>query len=179
MPHRIDELPYLWVSDLRQSGGYPLSAAPRWYYRPAFQWLKYLSGRWSFIGGILLPALLAVVFAAAPFLDRRLERRPWKRPISVGAFFLFLVCYIGLGIASYHDDYSDKSMAAQMHLQNEASRTYMAPFVPEAAAGTIPASLVSADPLVVKGHALFESQPCNSCHGEGGIGTAAGGLETL
>lgn len=152
---------------------------PEWYYRPAFQWLKYLSGRWSFIGGILLPALLAVVFAAAPFLDRRLERRPWKRPLSVGAFFLFLVCYIGLGIASYHDDYSDKGMAAQMHSQDEASRTFMAaPFVPEAAAGTIPASLVSADPLVVKGHALFESQSCNSCHGEGGIGTAAAGALT-
>jgi len=29
------------------------------------------------------------------------------------------------------------------------------------------------DPIVVKGHALFQSQSCNSCHGEGGIGTAA------
>ncbi len=152
---------------------------PEWYYRPAFQWLKYLSGRWSFIGGILLPAVLAMVFAAAPFLDRRLERRPWRRPISVGAFFLFLVCYTGLGIASYHDDYSDKSMAAQMHSQDEASRAFMAaPFVPEAAAGTIPASLISADPLIVKGHALYGSQSCNSCHGEGGIGTAAAGALT-
>jgi ubiquinol-cytochrome c reductase cytochrome b subunit len=152
---------------------------PEWYYRPAFQWLKYLSGRWSFIGGILLPALLALVFAAVPFLDRRLERRPWKRPISVGAFFLFLICYTGLGIASYRDDYSDKGMAAQMHAQDESSRAFMAaPFVPEAAAGTIPASLVSADPLVVKGHALFGSQSCNSCHGEGGIGTAAAGSLT-
>ncbi|MEO7029231.1 MAG: cytochrome b N-terminal domain-containing protein [Acidobacteriaceae bacterium] len=152
---------------------------PEWYYRPAFQWLKYLSGRWSFIGGILLPAVLAMVFAAAPFLDRRLERRPWRRPISVGAFFLFLVCYTGLGIASYHDDYSDKSMAAQMHSQDEASRAFMAaPFVPEAAADTIPASLISADPLIVKGHALYGSQSCNSCHGEGGIGTAAAGALT-
>jgi ubiquinol-cytochrome c reductase cytochrome b subunit len=134
---------------------------PEWYYRPAFQWLKYLSGRWSFIGGILLPALLALVFAAAPFLDRRLERRPWKRPISVGAFFLFLVCYTGLGIASYHDDYSDKGMAAQMHSQDDASRAFMAaPFVPEAAAGTIPASLISADPLVVKGHAVCRAGRC-------------------
>lgn len=152
---------------------------PEWYYRPAFQWLKYLSGRWSFLGGILLPALLALVFAAAPFLDRRLERRPWKRPISVGAFFLFLLCYTGLGIASYHDDYSDKSMAAQMHTQDDAARAFMAaPFVPEAAAGTVPASIVSADPVVVKGHALFTSQSCNSCHGEGGIGTAAAGALT-
>jgi len=148
---------------------------PEWYYRPAFQWLKYLSGRWSLVGGIMLPALLALIFAAAPFLDRRLERRPWKRPISVGAFFLFLVAYTGLGLASYHDDYSDPGMAKQMQTQDADARAFMAkPFVPEAAAGTVSASLVSADPMVVKGQTLFQSQSCNSCHGEGGIGTAAG-----
>jgi len=152
---------------------------PEWYYRPAFQWLKYLSGRWSLVGGIMLPALLALIFAAAPFLDRRLERRPWKRPISVGAFFLFLIAYTGLGIASYHDDYSDPSMASQMHAQNAASRSFMtAPFVPESTAGSVSASLASADPIVVKGHALFEAQSCNSCHGEGRIGTAAAGALT-
>src|SRR6266581_6887719 len=78
---------------------------PEWYYRPAFQWLKYLSGSWSFIGGIILPAVLALIFAAVPFLDRRLERRPWRRPISVGAFLLFLLAYTSLGVASYRDDY--------------------------------------------------------------------------
>ncbi len=149
---------------------------PEWYYRPAFQWLKYLSGRWSLVGGILLPALLAVVFAAAPFLDRRLERRPWKRPISVGAFLLFLVAYTGLGIASYHDDYSDPGMAAQMYKQDADSKAFMeSPFVPETAAGSIPAGLASADPNVVKGHVLFQAQSCSSCHGEAGIGTAAAG----
>jgi ubiquinol-cytochrome c reductase cytochrome b subunit len=149
---------------------------PEWYYRPAFQWLKYFSGRWSLIGGIMLPALLALIFAAAPFLDRRLERRPWKRPISVGAFLLFLIAYMSLGIASYRGDYSDPAMAAQMHKQDADSRAFMAsPFVPETAAGSLPASLLAADPIVTKGHALFEAQSCSSCHGEGGIGTAAAG----
>jgi ubiquinol-cytochrome c reductase cytochrome b subunit len=149
---------------------------PEWYYRPAFQWLKYLSGRWSFIGGILLPALLALIFAAAPFLDRRLERRPWRRPISVGAFLLFLIAYTSLGIASYHDDYSDPGLAAQMHKQDADAEAFMqAPFVPEAAAGSVSAALASADPKVLKGQALFQAQSCSSCHGEGGIGTAAAG----
>jgi ubiquinol-cytochrome c reductase cytochrome b subunit len=84
---------------------------PEWYYRPAFQWLRYLSGQWSLIGGIFLPAVLALVFAAAPFLDRRLERRPWRRPISVGAFLLFLIVYTSLGVASFHGDYSDPGLA--------------------------------------------------------------------
>src|SRR3984957_6678623 len=149
---------------------------PEWYYRPAFQWLKYLSGRWSFIGGILLPALLALIFAAAPFLDRRLERRPWRRPISVGAFLLFLIGYTSLGIASYRDDYRDPAMAAQMRQQDADSKAFMEqPFVPEAAAGSVPASLVSADPMVLKGQALFQANSCNSCHGDGGTGTAAAG----
>jgi ubiquinol-cytochrome c reductase cytochrome b subunit len=149
---------------------------PEWYYRPAFQWLKYLSGRWSLVGGIFLPALLALIFAGAPFLDRRLERRPWRRPISVGAFFLFLIAYTALGLASYKDDYRDPGMAAQMHKQDADAKAFMQqPFVPEAAAGSVAAALASADPKVLKGQALFQAQSCSSCHGDGGIGTAAAG----
>jgi ubiquinol-cytochrome c reductase cytochrome b subunit len=149
---------------------------PEWYYLPFFQWLKYLSGRWSLFGGIILPAVLALIFAALPFLDRRLERRPWRRPIVVGAFLLFLVVYISLGVASHRDDYRDPGLAAQMHKQDEDARAFMQkPFVPEAAAGSPAAALASADPKVVKGLALFQARSCNSCHGEAGIGTAAAG----
>ncbi|HXB62655.1 MAG TPA: cytochrome b N-terminal domain-containing protein [Acidobacteriaceae bacterium] len=149
---------------------------PEWYYRPAFQWLKYLSGRWSLVGGIMLPALLALIFAAAPFLDRKLERRPWRRPISVGAFFLFLIAYTSLGIASYRDDYKDPSMAAQMHQQDADAKAFMnAPFVPEMAAGSLPSALTAADPKVAKGLVLFQAGSCNVCHGEAGIGTAIAG----
>jgi len=149
---------------------------PEWYYRPAFQWLKYLSGRWSLVGGIMLPALLALIFAAAPFLDRKLERRPWRRPISVGAFFIFLIAYTSLGIASYRDDYKDPSMAAQMHQQDADAKAFMnAPFVPEMAAGSLPSALTAADPKVAKGLVLFQAGSCNVCHGEAGIGTAIAG----
>ncbi len=150
---------------------------PEWYYRPAFQWLKYLSGRWSLLGGIVLPAVLALIFAAVPFLDRRLERRPWRRPIVVGAFFAFLAVYVTLGAASYRDDYEkDPGVAAQMRKQAEDERIFMAkPFVPEAAAGSASAALASADPMVLKGQALFEANSCSSCHGTGGVGTAAAG----
>ena len=149
---------------------------PEWYYRPAFQWLKYLSGPWSLIGGIILPALLALIFAGVPFLDRRLERRPWRRPIVVGAFFLFLVAYTSLGVASYRDDQRDPGVAAQMHKQEEDAKTFMQkPFVPEIAAGSASAALASADPRVLKGLAIFQAQSCGSCHGDGGVGTAAAG----
>ena len=149
---------------------------PEWYYRPAFQWLKYLSGSWSFIGGIVLPAILALIFAVVPFLDRRLERRPWRRPISVGAFLLFLIAYTSLGVASYRDDHRDPGVAAQMQKQDEDTKSFMEkPFVPEAAAGSASAALVAADPKVLKGLAIFNANSCNSCHGDGGVGTAAAG----
>ena len=31
-----------------------------------------------------------------------------------------------------------------------------------------------ADPLAAKGKTIFEAQSCNACHGDGGVGTAAG-----
>lgn len=148
---------------------------PEWYYRPAFQALKYLSGRTSILG-ILLPAILAVIFAALPFLDRSLERRPWRRPIVVGSFLLFLIGYTALGVASYRDDYSDPGMAAQMRKQDEDAALFMKqPFIPEAAAGSASAALASADPKILKGQALFQANSCNSCHGDHGEGTPAAG----
>ncbi len=40
---------------------------PEWYYLPIFQWLKIVSGRWSLFGGIVLPGLLALLFAVDSF----------------------------------------------------------------------------------------------------------------
>jgi mono/diheme cytochrome c family protein len=67
-------------------------------------------------------------------------------------------------------------MAAQMRQQDADSKAFMEqPFVPEVAAGSVPASLVAADPKVLKGQALFQANSCNSCHGDGGTGSAAAG----
>src|SRR5215469_8777416 len=149
---------------------------PEWYYRPAFQWLKYLSGPWSLLGGIILPAILALIFACFPFFDRGRERRPWRRPIAVGAFFLFMFVYVSLGFASYHDDATDPGVRAQMQKQEEDTRAFMEkPFVPESASGNKAAPMAAADPKVLKGLAIFQAQSCSSCHGDAGVGTAAAG----
>ena len=66
-----------------------------------------------------------------------------------------------------------------MKKQDEDARAFMMkPFVPEAAAGNTSAAMASADPKVLKGKALFEANSCSSCHGEGGVGTAAAGSLT-
>jgi len=53
--------------------------------------------------------------------------------------------------------------------------------VPQPPAASAPAAAVSpagpkvADPKVAHGASLYQAQSCNACHGEGGVGTAAGG----
>lgn len=146
---------------------------PEWYYLPIFQWLKIVSGRWSLFGGILLPGLLALLFAAIPFLDRGRERRPWKRPVVVAGFAIFVACYAGLGAISYRDDRTDQNVAAQLTRQKQAEIDYMRqPFqVQSEPSNPVPVALVTADPLIAKGTAIFAEQPCGGCHGDRGEGT--------
>ena len=148
---------------------------PEWYYLPIFQWLKIVSGRWSLFGGIILPGLLALLFAAIPFLDRGRERRPWRRPVVVAGFAIFVICYAGLGVLSYRADAADLNVAAQLARQKQAEIDYMRqPFQPQSQpSNSAPAALVTVDPLVVKGATIFAAQPCGGCHGDRGEGSPA------
>jgi ubiquinol-cytochrome c reductase cytochrome b subunit len=148
---------------------------PEWYYVPMFEWLKVLGGKWSLLGGIILPGILAALFAAIPFIDRGRERRPWRRPVVVGGFALFAAGYAALGVISYHLDATDPIVAAQLTHQKQAEIDFMRePFQPESAGPSLAkAAGATADPLVAKGAAIFAAQPCGSCHGDKGEGTAA------
>jgi ubiquinol-cytochrome c reductase cytochrome b subunit len=147
---------------------------PEWYYLPIFQWLKVVSGKWSLLGGIILPGILALLFAAIPFLDRGRERSPWRRPVIVAGFAIFVGCYAGLGALSYHDDTKDVNVARQLARQKQAEIDYMRqPFQLDSATPTMPATapVAAVDPLVTKGATIFAAQPCGSCHGDRGEGT--------
>jgi ubiquinol-cytochrome c reductase cytochrome b subunit len=147
---------------------------PEWYYVPIFEWLKVLGGKWSLIGGIILPGILAVMFAAIPFVDRGRERRPWRRLVVVGGFTMFAACYAALGAMSYHLDATDPIVAAQLARQKQAEIDFMRqPFEPESAGPSGKGAAASADPLVAKGATIFAAGPCSSCHGTKGEGTAA------
>ena len=41
------------------------------------------------VGIVIVPSLTALLVVALPFIDRRLERRPWKRPLAVGIYLRF------------------------------------------------------------------------------------------
>jgi ubiquinol-cytochrome c reductase cytochrome b subunit len=148
---------------------------PEWYYLPIFQWLKYWHGAASFVGILVIPTLLAACILALPFLDRSIERRPWKRPIAMTAYAFVLLALFGLGFRSQYLDAHDPGVAQQLAKQKAEEDEYARkPFEPELSSASLVAENVAlADPLAAKGKTIFEARSCNACHGDGGVGTAA------
>lgn len=149
---------------------------PEWYYLPIFQWLKYWHGSAAIIGVLVIPTVLAFAVLAVPFLDRSVERRPWKRPIAMGAYAFLLCGLVGLALRSQYLDRHDPGVALQLAKQKADETEFMRkPFEPELSSASLAAANVTlADPLAAKGKTIFEGQyACNACHGDGGVGTAA------
>jgi ubiquinol-cytochrome c reductase cytochrome b subunit len=145
---------------------------PEWYYIPVFQYLKYWKGWTSVIGIMVIPGILGLLLVGLPFLDRSLERRPWKRPWSVGTFAGVFIALGFFGFQSRRDDLKSPGVAAQLQKQQQLEEEFMkTPFQPELAGATAIAAPV--DPAVGKGQSLFTAQGCNACHGDNGAGTAA------
>lgn len=149
---------------------------PEWYYLPMFEWLKFWEGPAVVIGVVAIPGIIATAFFLMPFLDRRLERKVWRRPIPALAVSIVVMGMIGLGIKSKLDD-RQPSIAQQLAHQEEQERAYTAaPFEPytnsPATDTNAPAVVASVDPLVPKGKSMFSERGCSACHGEDGTGTA-------
>jgi ubiquinol-cytochrome c reductase cytochrome b subunit len=149
---------------------------PEWYYLPIFQWLKYWRGPYAIIGIIVIPAITAALLVFVPFIDRRLERRAWRRPVAVGVFLLILAAFVAMGLMSVRDDRRDPSIAKQVAKQREGTEQFMRePFQPAGAASSLSAPVVAVlDPLAAAGKNVYSSESCDACHGENGVGTAAG-----
>jgi ubiquinol-cytochrome c reductase cytochrome b subunit len=148
---------------------------PEWYYLPIFQWLKYWHGSAAIVGVLVIPTLLIFAVLALPFLDRSIERRPWKRPIAMTAYTFLLVALVGLGLRSRYLDRHDPGVFQQLAKQRAEEKEYAAqPFEPELSSASLAAENVTlADPLAAKGKTIFEERSCTACHGDGGVGTAA------
>jgi ubiquinol-cytochrome c reductase cytochrome b subunit len=149
---------------------------PEWYYLPAFQWLKYWKGPLTIVGILVIPTIIALLWVGLPWIDRRLERRPSRRPIAIGAFAFLLLSIAALGWLSYAGDRRDPGIAAQLAKQREETEQFMAKrFEPESAVSSLASVNVAlADPLAAAGKKIYDNESCDACHGENGIGTNAG-----
>ena len=169
---------YFWPSELgprADPSDTQFLPRPEWYYIPVFQYLKYWHGSTSLIGILIIPAILGLLLIALPFYDRSLERRPWKRPISVGVFTAVFVSLGALGFVSHRQDMHNPGVAAQLQRQrNDAAQFMQAKFEPELSGASLATKSTSAaNTPVEQGAAIFERETCNACHGDRGAGTAA------
>ena len=169
---------YLWPMELgpkADPADTQFLPRPEWYYIPVFQYLKYWHGSTAVLGILIIPGFLGLLLVGLPFFDRSLERRPWKRPVSVGVFTIILAALGALGIISHREDLHNPGVAAQLKKQQEGTAEFMkAKFEPELSGATLAAqNSALANPDASAGKAIFERQGCNACHGDGGIGTAA------
>ncbi len=150
---------------------------PEWYYLPMFEWLKLWEGPNVVIGVLVIPGLLAMVFFLLPFIDRGLERKPWRRPIPALAVSIVVLGMVYLGVKSRYEDRHDPAIANQLSVQEEQEKTYTAtsfePFIESNDVPGTSTSSESANPQVAVGKGIFITRGCTACHGIGGIGTAA------
>ena len=171
-------LAYLWPTELGPKADLSdtqFLPRPEWYYIPVFQYLKYWHGSTAVLGILAIPGIVGLLLVGLPFFDRSLERRPWKRPVSVGLFTIILLGLGGLGSASHREDMRNPGVAAQLKIQHEQTVEFMkAKFEPELSGGSLVAQNTAlANPEAAKGKGIFEREGCNACHGDNGIGTAA------
>ena len=146
---------------------------PEWYYVPVFQWLKYWPGGRALLGIVIIPTIVAALFAGLPFIDRGPERRPWRRPFTIGGFAVVMLALVALGVQSRVQDAGDQAVARQLGVQRDAVEAFMQqPFEPEVTAGSVKvenAALV--DPIVAHGQQVYGTQACDACHGGDGHGS--------
>lgn len=138
-------------------------ARPDWPFLWVFQLLKYLPGRLEALGFVLVPLLALLLLLFIPWLDRRPERQPSKRPIAMS---LFGVAIVGLGLLTW--------LGAQQTQQAIQPQTGPPPATPAAAiepTPTVPGPSTASHMIggVSHGEGIFVAY-CQECHGPQGKG---------
>lgn len=84
------------LADKADPSDHSFVPVPEWYFLFFYQLLKYTTGPFEPVASWMLPTLFVLVLLFLPFLDRRSERRPAKRPVVMVAGIGFLVIVFAL-----------------------------------------------------------------------------------
>ena len=126
---------------------------PEWNFLFLYQAIKFFPGRLEPIGSVGLPQVLVLVLVLLPFLDRRTERNPLKRPFIMVSGIIFWGIIVALTIAGYYSK-------------------------PAAGEAPAPPSLVpraiTVSSAAHSGAGLFQSQGCIGCHRVNNTGGTTG-----
>ncbi len=148
-------------------------ARPPWYFLPLFQLLKYFPGKLALIPAAILPALVLGALFLLPFLDRRPERHPWRRPVAVSALAFLLGGSVALGALSKYQDLANPDVRARLRTHEEQARAFLkAPFIPQEIGRSIPIEPPTVkNPPVAGARALkIYLANCAHCHGTDATG---------
>ncbi|GJL55608.1 MAG: cytochrome b [Nitrospirales bacterium] len=84
------------LADKADPADHSFVPVPEWYFLFFYQLLKYVTGPLEPVATWILPTLFILALLFLPFLDRRSERRPTKRPLVMVAGIGFLIIVFGL-----------------------------------------------------------------------------------
>ena len=76
---------------------------PEWYFLSLFQLLKYFPGPLEPVATTVIPGLVVALLLLLPFLDRRPDRHPLKRPLVTAGFGLIGLAIVVLTYLGYQD----------------------------------------------------------------------------
>ena len=125
---------------------------PEWDFLFLYQALKFFPGRFEVIGTVGIPVAIVVLLVLLPFLDRRPERHPARRPVAMACGLLGVIGILALTAAGY------------------ASKTGRA----QTATAQPVASMASLSSSARQGAALVRSLGCTGCHRIHGTGGTLG-----
>jgi ubiquinol-cytochrome c reductase cytochrome b subunit/menaquinol-cytochrome c reductase cytochrome b/c subunit len=147
-----------WLGKLYDEPADPgtISFVPRpdWYFYFLFYLLRIFKWPESVIlGTVGLPTIALILLAALPFLDRRAERRPSRRPVAmVGA----VLTVLSMGILTYRGATAKESLGVEnlTHVPSWAKKQHFA-----------------GNPEALRGARLFAVVGCLNCHTYLGTGS--------
>ena len=125
---------------------------PEWNFLFLYQTLKFFPGALEIIGTVGIPTLVILLFLSLPFLDRKAERNPAKRPAMMFGGLVFVVLVLALTITGYN------SKGNIVQTKSKPSQK-------------IPAALSAS---ALKGKDLFGTYGCIACHTMSGSGGKIG-----
>jgi mono/diheme cytochrome c family protein len=133
---------------------------PDWYFYFLFYLLRIF--KWPdtvFLGTVGIPTILLVIAIAFPFLDRRRERHPLRRPVAMVAMALTA---ISMGVLTYKGATAKESLASEVIAS--VPQWIKDEHLPQNA---------------VPGAKLFASSGCTACHTYDGTGSSNLGAPDL
>lgn len=127
---------------------------PEWNFLFLYEALKFFPGKLEVLGTVGIPTIGVLILVLLPFLDRKPERNPARRPYAIGIGILVAVALVGLTVAGFLSNPEDTQAASASAATPSAS-------------GKLSAS-------AREGQHLFQTLGCTGCHSVNGSGGTAG-----